>query len=252
MTANLIPFEFESQAVRVIDRDGEPWFVLADVCRILEVGNPSMAAARLDDDEKGISSIETPYGSQEMLTLNESGLYSLVLTSRKPAAKRFKKWVTAEVLPAIRKTGAYGAAPALPDFSDPVVLVQLLTEHATKRIEAEKRAAVAEQAVEATKPKAAFYDQFANADGLYTLQNAGRVINGRPNKFIQDLKREHLFYQGGALVPRVQYRQAGLFEVKVDLIDDKARPQTFITPKGLQHFAKKFGGSSRPDGGADA
>ncbi|WP_332116083.1 phage antirepressor [Azorhizobium caulinodans] len=252
MTTNLIPFEFESQAVRVIDRDGEPWFVGNDVCAVLEVADARQAVARLDEDERGVFNVPTPSGDQEMRCINESGLYSLVLTSRKPAAKRFKKWVTAEVLPTIRKTGAYGVPAAIPDLSDPVLLVRLLTEHASKRIEAEKRAAAAEREVEEARPKSLFYDHFANADGLYTLQNAGRVINGRPNKFIQELKREHLFYQGGSLVPRVQYRQAGLFEVKVDIIDDKARPQTFITPKGLQHFAKKFGGPLSPEGAPHA
>lgn len=93
---------------RTIDLDGEPWFVLADVCKALDIGNPSMAASRLDEDERGISSIETPSGYQPMVIISESGLYSLILTSRKEGAKRFKKWVTSEVLPAIRKTGSYG------------------------------------------------------------------------------------------------------------------------------------------------
>ena len=107
------PFDFEGQAVRTTTRDEEPWFVLADVCRVLEHTNPSVAAARLDDDEKGVANVYTPGGAQEMTVINESGLYSLILTSRKPSAKRFKKWVTAEVLPAIRKTGGYMQANAV-------------------------------------------------------------------------------------------------------------------------------------------
>lgn len=111
--SNVILFTFETEAVRIITRDGQPWFVLGDVCRVLEIGNPSDAARRLDDNEKGVDIIDTLGGSQEATVVNESGLYSLILTSRKPAAKRFKKWVTAEVLPMIRKTGAYavGAHP---------------------------------------------------------------------------------------------------------------------------------------------
>lgn len=120
-------FSFEDQAVRVIDRDGAPWFVLADVCRVLEIGNPSDAATRLDEDEKGVAIIDPlrnaavgiadtsrDGGPQSCTIINESGLYSLILTSRKPAAKRFKKWVTGTVLPAIRRTGRYDIAPALP------------------------------------------------------------------------------------------------------------------------------------------
>ncbi|MFG1414061.1 Bro-N domain-containing protein [Xanthobacter sp. VTT E-85241] len=123
----LTPFQFEDSEVRLIDRNGEPWFVLADVCRVLEHSNPSQAATRLDDDEKmtltdtlNISEGIAPQ-VQALTIINESGLYSLVLTSRKPAAKRFKKWVTAEVLPTLRRTGVYvmGAeAEDLPALAD--------------------------------------------------------------------------------------------------------------------------------------
>lgn len=106
-------FAFDSHALRVIMRDGEPWFVAADVCAALGLGNTRMAIDRLDDDEKGISSIDTLGGRQDLIVVSEPGLYSLVLGSRKPEAKRFKRWVTHEVLPSIRKTGRY-AAPTRP------------------------------------------------------------------------------------------------------------------------------------------
>lgn len=94
---------------RIIDRDGEPWFVLADVCRALDTGSASDAARRLDDDEKDGVDIVDPIGRLQRTTIiNESGLYRLILTSRKEGAKKFKKWVTSEVLPSIRKTGSYG------------------------------------------------------------------------------------------------------------------------------------------------
>lgn len=101
---------------RIIDRGGEPWFVLADVCRALEIADTGTAARRLDDDEKGVHSMHTPGGLQDVTIINESGLYSLILTSRKSAAKRFKKWVTSEVLPAIRKTGTYSLGRGAPAF----------------------------------------------------------------------------------------------------------------------------------------
>lgn len=117
----LTPFQFEGADVRLIDRDGEPWFVLADVCRVLEIGNPSDAAKRLDQDEKmTLDNIEGHSGqrggAQFQTIINESGLYSLVLTSRKAAAKRFKKWVTSEVLPTLRRTGAYVIGPEAEDL----------------------------------------------------------------------------------------------------------------------------------------
>ena len=100
-------FDFEDNAVRVVDIDGEPWFVAADVARVLGYDITPHATRLLDDDEKGIHKVDTLGGKQEMTMINESGLYHLVLLSKKPEAKKFRKWVTAEVLPSIRKTGAY-------------------------------------------------------------------------------------------------------------------------------------------------
>ena len=94
--------------IRTAIIDGEPWFVAADVCRALEIKNSRDVVARLDEDEKGVVLIDTLGGKQEMTTVSESGLYSLVLGSRKPEARAFKRWITHEVIPSIRKTGAYG------------------------------------------------------------------------------------------------------------------------------------------------
>lgn len=106
-TAQVIPFSFETREVRTMLIDDQPWFVAADVASSLEYGVPSALTRHLDDDEKGVSTVHTLGGAQEMLVINESGLYSAILRSRKAEAKRFKKWVTAEVLPAIRKHGRY-------------------------------------------------------------------------------------------------------------------------------------------------
>lgn len=110
---NLTTFNFNQVNVRTVtDEQGNPWFVAADVCKVLEIGNVSQAMTRLDDDEKAdITTNDTSSNGvtqkRNMTTINESGLYSLILTSRKPEAKSFKKWVTSEVLPSIRKTGSY-------------------------------------------------------------------------------------------------------------------------------------------------
>jgi len=111
MNQQLAPFDFEGRQVRIVtDAQGEPWFVAADVLSTISLDRKALE--RLDDDEKGVNSIHTPGGVQEMTTVNEPGLYALVLGSRKAEAKRFKRWVTHEVLPAIRKTGSY-AVPAI-------------------------------------------------------------------------------------------------------------------------------------------
>lgn len=107
MMLNLQTFTYGENAIRVIDLEGEPWWVLADVCRVLELTTPARVAERLEDDEKGMSLIHTPGGPQNMTVINEPGLYSVILRSDKPQARDFKRWVTHEVLPAIRKTGQY-------------------------------------------------------------------------------------------------------------------------------------------------
>lgn len=108
-----LPFQFGDMEIRVLMIDGEPWFVASDVCRALELSNPSESLRNLDAEEKGISSTETPGGRQNVAIISESGMYTLVLRCRDAVKAgtvphRFRKWVTSEVLPAIRKTGGYG------------------------------------------------------------------------------------------------------------------------------------------------
>lgn len=124
------PFLFEGEiTVRVIDRDGVPWFVATDVCRALGLSNPAKTVRGLDDDEKGISTTDTLGGHQEVVVISESGLYSLIFKSRKPNAARFRKWVTSEVLPSIRSKGQYHLATLHSLCVQPETLkVRLVTE----------------------------------------------------------------------------------------------------------------------------
>jgi anti-repressor protein len=110
-----VEFKFEGQPVRTIMKEDRIWFVTGDICDVLEIKNPRDAVARLDEDERGVGRTDTLGGPQDLNVVNESGLYVLIFTSRKPQAKKFRKWVTNEVLPSIRKTGRYDAAkqPAL-------------------------------------------------------------------------------------------------------------------------------------------
>ncbi|MCG9078483.1 BRO-N domain-containing protein [Laribacter hongkongensis] len=103
-------FNFHAHAVRILDKDGELWFVASDVASALEYSHTPHMLRHLDDDEKGVQIVDTLGGAQEVSTISESGLYSAILRSRKPEAKRFKKWITSEVLPAIRKTGSYSTS----------------------------------------------------------------------------------------------------------------------------------------------
>ena len=135
MKQQLVPFDFEGSQVWVVtDAKGEPWFVAADVLSTISLDRKALE--RLDDDEKGVNSIHTPGGTQEMTTVNEPGLYALVLGSRKAEAKRFKRWVTHEVLPAIRKTGSYAvsAMAALPAPTQDRVTSLLLIGEAVAKV----------------------------------------------------------------------------------------------------------------------
>lgn len=125
--------------VRVVTINKEPWFVAADVCRALAIGNPSMALARLDDDERTLISIEGASNGKPVNGVNEPGLYSLVLSSRKPEAKKFKRWVTHEVLPDIRKHGLYAKQSVIDMMlNDPDSCITLLTEYKKEKQEKER------------------------------------------------------------------------------------------------------------------
>jgi len=109
--SELLPFDFDGNAVRVVLREDAPWFVAKDVCNVLDISDHHQAVERLDDDERGRYSIPTIKGLREAKVVSESGLYALIFTSRKPEARRFRRWVTGEVLPSIRRTGGYGRPP---------------------------------------------------------------------------------------------------------------------------------------------
>lgn len=227
---SLTPFVFDGFSVRVIEQDGEPWFVARDVAEVLGYQRTRDA---ISQHCKGGRKTPLPSagGVQDMTIIPERDVYRLIMRSKLPSAERFEEWVVGEVLPSIRKTGGYGAAsfdPANPDH-----LRGMLLTYTEKVIALEKQ-------VDEQKPAVAFYDAFANSDGLYGLQNAGRALGMGPNKFVQWLKREHLFYQGGNLVAKVAYIQRGYFEVKSTVVDERSFLRTYVTPKGLQYLAQRL------------
>jgi prophage antirepressor-like protein len=145
-TDAITPFAFEGREVRVqVDERGEPWFCAADVCEVLGLEKVSNAVERLEPDEKGTRLTGTPGGPQQLLHLNEPGLYRLLMRSDKPQAKPFQRWVTHEVLPSIRKTGSYSAAPAVTALGtrEQRIAAALLE---TAEVIAERDAKIAEQA----------------------------------------------------------------------------------------------------------
>ena len=192
MVSEIELFRYRDVQVRTVVIDGEPWFVAADVASVLGFRMASDALRTLDDDERGTHIVRTPGGDQQVSVVNEPGLYSLILRSRKPEAKAFKRWITHEVLPQIRRTGAYSPAPAIP---------QTLSEALRLAADEHDRANAAEQRVAELEPKAAAVDALTDVGGALKI---GAVANmygiGRTSLFRilyaeQILQRDRRPYQ---------------------------------------------------------
>lgn len=156
-------FQYAEQQVRTFDIDGEPWFVLADICAVLDIANPRNVAARLDEDEKGVRPLDTPGGVQSVTVVNESGMYQVVLRSDKPEAKQFRWWVTHEVLPSIRRTGAYVVETPEQLMSRALVTAQGII-------------AAKDQQITALAPRAEAWDELASAEGDYSVADAAKIL----------------------------------------------------------------------------
>lgn len=171
--------------VRVVQKNGEPWFVAADVCGALEVDRTQ--TRRLDDDEKGVYSIPTPGGEQKMTVINEPGLYSLVLVSRKPEAKAFKRWITHDVIPAIRKTGGYIVWEE--SMSDDELMAKALIMAQRKIAERDKRIADLNVKAAIYKPKVVFADAIIAYKSSIIVGNLAKML--RKNQLFKWLRKNH-------------------------------------------------------------
>ena len=159
MSTELQIFNYEGNRVRTIQRDGEPWWVLKDVCAVLELGSPHKVAERLEEDERNQTPLVDAIGRrQEMTIVSEAGLYSVILRSDKPEARQFKRWVTHDVLPAIRRHGVYARDELLDNPDLMIAVLQALKFERSHNAVLEERAAVQGWLIAAMKPKAAYYD----------------------------------------------------------------------------------------------
>lgn len=232
--------------IRTINQNGEPWFVAADVCTALELGNSRQALTRLDDDEKGVISTDTHGGKQEMATVNEPGLYSLVLGSRKPEAKAFKRWITHEVIPAIRRHGMY-ATPETAEkiLQDPDFLIKTL-----ETLKQERAARVAaEEQIRLDAPKVLFADCVSQADTDILVGELAKLLkqNGMDigqNRLYEKLRHEG-FIMKNSTIPTQRAMELGLFRVIERSImqpngTTRITQTTKVTGKGQQYFVNRY------------
>lgn len=201
--------------IRTTTINGEPWFVAADVCKALDLNNNRMAIERLDADEKGVSSIDTPGGKQELTIVNEPGLYALVLGSRKPEAKAFKRWITHDVIPTIRKHGAYMTPETIEKvLSDPDTIIKLATDLKEER----ERTAILNAKIKADKPYTEFGAAIAaNSDAILVrdfaklLHNDG--IKMGEKRLYKWLRENGFLMQTAPTKPYQKYVDMGWFRV---------------------------------------
>lgn len=236
-------FNYNSNEVRTVQNGGEPWFVLKDVCAVLGMNNSRMVAERLDEDEMGVSQIDTLGGKQAMTIVNESGLYSVILRSDKPEAKPFRKWVTSEVLPSIRKHGAYmtnetlEAAITNPDYLLKVVTALKNETDKRKALEAENALLTVEKQI--MEPKADYFDELVERNTLTNFRETAKQLCVPPKRFVSFLLEKKYIYRDkrGKLLP-YENKNSGLFELK-ETFNEKtcwSGTQTLITPKGRETF----------------
>lgn len=182
-------FNFNENQLRTVTKNGDPWFVAKDVCEVLEIKNTTDAVKRLDDDE--VTRFNLGGLSGETNIVNESGLYALVLSSRKPEAKAFKKWITSEVLPSIRKHGAYMTEETIQKaVADPDFIIGLLT----KLSENKKMIAIQDQQINELKPKADYLDRILKSKVLVTITQIAKDygMSGQAlNKLLHDKKVQY-------------------------------------------------------------
>ncbi|WP_239613909.1 phage antirepressor [Cohnella mopanensis] len=230
-------FNYEGAVFRTVSIEGEPWFVAKDICKILEVGNPSQALSRLDNDEKNTITLnEGIRGNPNSTVVNESGLYSLILGSRKPEARAFKRWVTHDVLPSIRKTGAYQAPVATPSYSieDPIARAKRwIVEEEQRQLllsETTRQAAI----IEEQAPKISYYDTILRSPDAVNITQIASDYGITPQT-LNEFLRVHGVQRktGGQWVLRASYANSGFTKSETFTVGEQGtRVYTKWTQKG--------------------
>lgn len=233
--------------IRTVSINDEPWFVASDICKALDISNPSVAIARLDEDERSKFNL----GRQgEGNIVNEYGLYSLVLASRKPEAKKFKRWITHEVIPSIRKHGGYIAGQE--SMTDDELLEKAILVAQRKIAERDKIIAQKQERIEQMKPKEVFADSVSASRQSILIGDLAKLIcqNGHSigqKRMFQWMRDNGYLMKTGSSynMPIQRYVEQGLFEVKESTVNNpdgsvRLTRTTKVTGKGQIYFINKF------------
>ena len=257
MINELQVFSYEGSEIRTVQLSGEPWWVLKDICDVLDLSNPSVIADRLDDDEKAKVDPKQYLGSRSnepATVISESGLYNVILLSRKPEAKKFKRWITHEVLPTIRKHGAYVTSAKLEEMiSDPEAWIKVLTALKDERAAKERLQLEAAQ----NEPKIVFADAVSVSNGTILIGELAKILKGNgieigQNRLFEKLRQDgYLIKRQGTdyNAPTQRAMELGLFKVKETAITHSdghvtISKTTKVTGKGQQYFINLFLGRS--------
>ena len=242
-------FTFENQKVRTLSIDDEPYFVAKDVATILGYNSNPAKAIRdhVDDEDKGVNETFTPGGKQKITIINESGLYSLILSSKLPNAKKFKRWVTSEVLPTIRKHGAYLTDQKAIDITTNKEGLASLLKQAADQLEQK------DIQIKKMQPKALFADTVSASDDTILIGELAKILRGKgiqigQNRLFQWLRDNgYLISRRGSdrNMPTQRSMELGLFQIKETVINHADGVPTIrktpkVTGDGQQYFIKKF------------
>lgn len=258
MNNEIQQFDFRGASLRTLtDKAGEPWFVAKDACAVLELSNVSQALTRLDGDEKSSITLNdgTP-GNPNRVIVSESGLYALVLASRKPEAHEFKRWVTHEVLPQIRRTGGY--IPTT-DADDDMTILAKAVMIGQRTMEAQKQKIAEQQTrIVELEPKARFADAVAASDGTCLVGELAKMLrqNGMDigqNRLFRLLQADGYLGKSGSNrnVPTQRAMDLGLFRIKETTVTHADGHTTVsrtpkVTGKGQRYFIDRYWGRAQP------
>ncbi len=230
----VVPFVYGATTVRTIVIDGEPWFVLADLCAVL--GLSQFRTDRLDDDMIRNHPVLDSLGRRSSASIvNEPGMYEVVIRSDKPEAVKFRRWITGTVLPEIRKTGSYNSVPAGPALTGAELLA-----HAV--IEAQQMLAAKDERIAELEPKASFYDELMDSDGTYSFAAVARILGWGRNIMMRDLRRLGVLQSNNLPYRRYDHH----FKVTPGTYTNRQTGEivptatTTVRPSGIEFLRKKL------------